>query len=61
MPVIFHRLPLYYLNLTNKQIKFIVDDSKAKQGLYTPGSKILIKDKKSLQQMKLFLVYPKMT
>jgi len=42
---------LNYLNLTNKQIKFIVDDSKAKQGLYTPGSKILIKDKSVLSSI----------
>jgi|TARA_B110000285_G_scaffold151746_1_gene169419 nucleoside-diphosphate-sugar epimerase/2-polyprenyl-3-methyl-5-hydroxy-6-metoxy-1,4-benzoquinol methylase len=39
---------LNYMKITNNEVKYIVDDQKTKQGLYTPGSNILICDKSKL-------------
>lgn len=39
---------LNYLNITNNEVKYIVDDQITKQGLYTPGSNISICDKSKL-------------
>lgn len=43
---------LQYLNLNNKQIKFISDRNPKKSGLYTPGSKIKIITEKESRKMK---------
>ena len=39
---------LNYMKITNKEVKYIVDDQKTKQGLYTPGSNIFICDRSKL-------------
>ncbi len=38
------------MNITNNEVKYIVDDQKTKQGLYTPGSNIPICDKSKLSE-----------
>ena len=41
---------LNYLKITNNEVKYIIDDQLSKQGLYTPGSNILICDKNKLKE-----------
>jgi nucleoside-diphosphate-sugar epimerase len=39
---------LNYIKITNDEVKYIIDDQKTKQGLFTPGSNIPICDKSKL-------------
>ena len=46
------------LNAKNIQLDWIVDDNELKQGLFTPGTNIPIKDKSSLEVDKEIVVIP---
>jgi methylation protein EvaC len=41
---------IQYCGITDKYLDFIIDDAPAKQGLYTPGSHIVIKNNESLRK-----------
>lgn len=43
---------MQYCGITNKHLDFIIDDAPAKQGLYTPGSHLLIRGNEALKTEK---------
>ena len=44
---------LQYCNLDNNYIDYVFDKSKLKQGRYTPGTNIRIKDPKNINKLKI--------
>lgn len=43
---------IQYCGITDKQLDFMIDDAPAKQGLYTPGSHLQIRDNRALTKDK---------